>query len=149
MKQNTDYVSGLLRLKRHEHPPEGYSEGFLQEFQKKQRAQLMRPSLRKAIMERISDLLPDFRIPSYAYAFSGAVAVAFSAWILTSEPIGISDSEPMASNADTQIRMELLSDPGSPLVHPVSIPNQRLVGSLPPHYSLENRPATKDEPFSF
>ena len=71
----------IIKLKRYEQPPEGYYEDFLREFHRRQRAELLKPSLSALIMERLSGLIPELRVP--AMAFAGAAAVAVIASVAT------------------------------------------------------------------
>ena len=42
----------VIKLKRYEQPPEGYYEDFLREFHRRQRAELLNPSLSTLLLER-------------------------------------------------------------------------------------------------
>jgi hypothetical protein len=64
----------LLKLKRFEQPPPGYFDDALQEFHRRQRAELLRQSALKIWWERSTSSLGQFRIPAYAY---GGVFGAF------------------------------------------------------------------------
>ncbi|HEY0790629.1 MAG TPA: hypothetical protein VGD78_06150 [Chthoniobacterales bacterium] len=57
----------LLKLKRFEQPPPGYFDDALQEFHRRQRADLLRQSALKIWWERSTSSLGQFRIPAYAY----------------------------------------------------------------------------------
>lgn len=48
-----DELQSLLRLKRYEQPEEGYFDDFLQEFQERQRSELLQTSARGLVMERV------------------------------------------------------------------------------------------------
>ena len=57
----------IIKLKRYEKPPEGYYEDFLREFHRRQRAEMLAPSLSAMIMERLSGLIPELRVPAMAF----------------------------------------------------------------------------------
>lgn len=155
MNESQDQITKLLQLKRHETPPEGYHEDFLREFQRRQRLQSMSAPWWETVMDKVSGLFPDLRVPTYAYATVGLFAVAFSAWILSSEEIGTNGAGAanpavaITSPSEPSMVLDLASPIPAALPQPVSIPQQRLVGSLPPHYVLESRPSAEHEPYSF
>ena len=66
----------LLRLKRHEAPPPEYFEDFLWEFQRRQRAEMLKRPLWRLALDRFEGAIPNFSFPRYAYASASAVAVA-------------------------------------------------------------------------
>lgn len=150
--KNEEEISKLLQLKRYERPREGYHEEFLREFQRRQRLASMRPSLWEEVTERVSSLLPEWRVPSSAYAVVGLFAVAFTAWILSTDEIGRAAAGGDGSRALAEtdsMRMDLSSPIPNALPQPVNIPEQRFVGSFPTHYILQNRPSAENEPYSF
>jgi len=148
MNHENDPITKLIRLKRYERPPEGYAEDFLLEFQRRQRLRSMQPTLRDRVEQVFSSLFNDFRIPAYAYGTVGLMAVALSAWILSSEKVGNSQTA-MAAPQSQELRFDISSPLPDALSAPVNIPAQRLVGSLPPHYVLQSRPSAENEPYSF
>ncbi|HEY5792330.1 MAG TPA: hypothetical protein VIS74_03465 [Chthoniobacterales bacterium] len=138
-------IQKLLRLKRYELPPEGYYTDFLREFQRRQRAEVLKSSVWEILWDRLGHVLPDFRVPTYAYAAIGLMAVAASSFILTTGEV----SPPLAvRSADPGVTFDLNSK-AAELQQPVEIPATRVVGTLPPHYVLQPRPAVKDEPYRF
>ena len=66
----------LLSIKRHEAPPQEYFEDFLFEFQRRQRAEMLKRSLWRLALDRFEGALPNFSFPRYAYASASAMAVA-------------------------------------------------------------------------
>ena len=61
-------LSKLLHLKRYEQPPPGYFDDFLREFQRRQRAELLRRPAWAVFWDRIASIAPTFRVPQFAYA---------------------------------------------------------------------------------
>ncbi len=68
-----DTVRKLMRLKRHEEPPEGYFDAFLSEFHRRQRAELLKRSSLSLFMERVNTYLSDPRSQGWAFAPVAAV----------------------------------------------------------------------------
>lgn len=153
-------VAALLRLKRFEQPPPGFYEDFLLEFQRRQRVAASVPSLKDRISDwfsgTVGGMLPEFRMPAYAYASVALVAVGLSYWILTAEEVGMASATNsgagyaiVAEDAGDPLRMQIHQPVPEVLPKAVNIPSQMRVGTLPPHYSLDPRPRTESEPFSF
>jgi hypothetical protein len=76
----------IIRLKRYEQPPDGYYEDFLKEFHKRQRTELLNPSLSTLIRERLHSMVPELRVPAMAFAGAAAVAVIASIAIIRETP---------------------------------------------------------------
>jgi hypothetical protein len=73
----------LLRLKRHEQPPEEFAREFLDEFQRRQRAELMRRSALSILGERIHAWLEGLRRPAVIWSAVGVYAAVLAAlWLL-------------------------------------------------------------------
>ena len=53
MKDREKQIQEIIRLKRHERPPEGYFEGFLDEFQRRQRSEMLHRSSIGLFFERL------------------------------------------------------------------------------------------------
>jgi len=137
---NTD-VHKLLRLKRYEMPSPDYFERFIDEFHRRQRAELIsRPTL-SILFERVVNAFPDFHVPRLAYAAVGVAAVMLSAVILSQQQ---DTGVPAASFALNSPAMTQL---------PAVLGDMRLPVSarpdLPPHYVLETRPVSYASPYSF
>ena len=136
-------VHRLLRLKRYEHPTPDYFERFLDEFQERQRAELLRQPTWKLLWERVLNAFPDFHVPRLAYAGVGVAAVMLSSIIMFSQ------QEETSSGA-----MLALGDPRPTVnVLPAGQGDIRLPSSsrseFPPHYVLEARPVSYESPYSF
>lgn len=137
-------ISNLLRLKRYEQPRPGYFEDFLQEFQTRQRAELIRRPLWEVAWDRMVSLAPNFQVPRMAYATIVALAVAASAVIIVRPGTPVS-SGTLAANRSTLS----LTAP-----HPVTIGESVPVtltstGSPSVHYVLPTRPVSYASSRSF
>lgn len=139
-------ISKLLSLKRYEQPPPGYFEDFLREFQRRQRAELMRRSLWERMWERLNSFAPAFRVPQFAYATILVVAAVASTMIVTREPA----SSPLAATSAESSNSGLSLAPSSPVTIGETLPvSARADGSLPPHYVLQPQPVKNERPLSF
>lgn len=139
-----EQISKLLRLKRYEQPRPGYFEEFLQEFQARQRAELIRRPLWEIAWDRLVSLAPTFQVPRMAYAMIVALAVAASAVIIVRPGTPVSTGS-LAANRST---LSLTSP------HPVTIGESVPVtltstGSPSVHYVLPTRPVSYASSRSF
>ena len=132
-----EQISKLLRLKRYEQPRPGYFEDFLQEFQDRQRAELIRRPLWEIAWDRIVSLAPTFQVPRMAYATIVALAVAASALII------VHPGAPGASGTLAANRSTLSLTPPYPVTIGESVPvTLTSTGSPSVHYVLPTRPAS-------
>lgn len=149
---NSDSIQRLLRLKRYEQPPEGYYEDFLSDFHRRQRAELLKPSITTLMMERLSYWISEFRVPTFAYAGATAMAVIASVAILRVTP----------SQSGSQVNFVPAYSQNSFSQTPVTIQKMQpvslragLSGSgdsshlFPTSYLLQARPASHESPLSF
>jgi hypothetical protein len=135
----------LLQLKRYEHPSSDYFERFLDEFQERQRAELLRQSSLSLFWERLVNLVSDFQVPRMAYASVAAAAVVLSAAILflQSEQPAPESAGSFALN-NPQPTVNVLPAGRGDLRLPASSRSQ-----FPPYYVLETRPVSYESPYSF
>jgi hypothetical protein len=139
-----EQISKLLRLKRHELPPPGYFEDFLQEFQDRQRAEVIRRPLWEIAWDRIASVAPSFQVPRMAYAAIAAVAVAASAMIIV-HPGAPGPGATLAANRST---LSLTSP--QPVTIGESVPvTMTSTGSPSVHYVLPTRPVSYASSRSF
>ncbi|MEI8311223.1 MAG: hypothetical protein WCH98_10755 [Verrucomicrobiota bacterium] len=132
-----EQISKLLRLKRYEQPRPGYFEDFLQEFQDRQRAELIRRPLWEIAWDRIVSLAPSFQVPRMAYASIVALAVAASA-IIVVHPGARASRGALAANRST---LSLTSS--QPVTIGESVPvTLTSTGSPSVHYVLPTRPVS-------
>ena len=66
----------LIRLKRYEQPPEGYFEDFLNEFQRRQRSELLQRSSRSLFFERLGTYASGFGKETWMLGAGAGVAYA-------------------------------------------------------------------------
>lgn len=95
MTEPDDTLHRLIALKRYEQPPEGFVDDFLVKFHQRQRADLMKLSVREMIMERIEGFFERLSAPQLATASVAVVLmlVGVISWL----PDG-TDSSGIASN---------------------------------------------------
>lgn len=151
---NENPMHRIIRLKRYERPPEGYFDDFLREFHRRQRAELLRPSLGALIMERINAVLSEIRVPAMAYAGAGAIAVVATVMILR-QP-GVSDQPRVFAASYSQPPVTVPSfQPVSMKIDSQSVvaPAAGTVGRFdsltPPTSLLRPRAANHESPLSF
>jgi hypothetical protein len=77
----------LLRLKRYEQPPEGYAEEFLEKFQRRQRAELMRRSALGIFWERLQAWMDGLRRPGLIWGAAAAYALLMLGFWLWPKPV--------------------------------------------------------------
>lgn len=74
-----DDIQRLIRLKRHELPPEDFVDDFVASFQQRQRAELLNRSARGLLWERVTTYFDGLMTPKYGWATAGLVVVALGA----------------------------------------------------------------------
>ncbi len=140
-------ISKLLKMRRYEQPPAGHVDDFLREFHRRQRAELLRPSVREILWERLMAIAPSFRVPQLAYAAIVALAVSVSALILTQQP---QQSPAVAQSAVEPAQPALSLASSKPVTIGGAVPvSTRTSGSMPSHYVLQSRPVSNEQPLSF
>jgi len=133
-------IQKLIRLKRYERPPEDYFEDFLLEFQRRQRAEMLKRPIWAIAWERANLWLEGFRVPAIAYASALVAAAGVTGLILTSQDNPASNQ---VASADLAPSASISVAPIAPVAPAASGRN------LPPSYVLEERPVSYDAPFSF
>jgi hypothetical protein len=133
-------IQKLIRLKRYEQPPEGYFDDFLFDFQRRQRAEMLKRPLWQIAWERANLWLESFRVPAIAYASILVAAIGVTGVIVNSQNSAVSSAGLASAGAP------VLVSPSAPVgqVAPASTS-----GNIPHSYVLEKRPVSYDAPFSF
>lgn len=83
MEQDFTDIQKLVALKRYERPSDEYFEDFLDEFHRRQRADMMSCSARRLFFERIAVWFRELGSVKYAYGAGlayAAIMLAFFAW---------------------------------------------------------------------
>lgn len=83
-------IQRLVRLKRHELPPEGFVDGFITAFHERQRSELLKQSARSLFWERLTTFFEGR--PMANMAVSGAAIIALVAVAAVSLPSGKTDT---------------------------------------------------------
>jgi hypothetical protein len=139
---NTD-IHKLLRLKRYEAPTSDYFERFLDQFNERQRAELLRQPTWSLVWERFVGVFPDFHVPRLAYAGVAAAAVILSAVILLNQQ-GVTPAGPSFALNDPRPSATVLPSGRGDVRMPVTSRSD-----FPPYYVLEARPVSYESPYSF
>jgi|GEM_PF-384906 len=156
-------IHRIIRLKSYEQPPEGYYENFLGEFHRRQRAELLKPSLSSLILERLSSFMSEFRVPAFAYAGATAVAVVAAVGILKFTPPSASvptssslASYPVSYNTSFTSQVPVTIQKTQPVSLRIDLPRAGIdtgVASsdqpFPPSYMLQAHTASHESPLSF
>ncbi len=128
----------LLRLKRHEQPPPGYHERFLEEFRRRQRAELLRRPLWQIALDRVQNFFGEHRPQPYAYATAAACALA----VLAAVSVQSFEQE----NAGSAVAVAPATEPATA---PVRVSHRTASAETQPRYVIDSRPVSYEPPFSF
>ena len=79
---NADSITKLLRLKRYEQPPEEYFQNFLDEFQTRQRSEVIHRPLLQIAWDRFSSIFAMPPVPKLVMATSFAAAVFAAVFVM-------------------------------------------------------------------
>ena len=139
---NTD-IHKLLHLKRYERPTSDYFERFLDQFNDRQRSELLRQPTWNLLWERLVGVFPEFRVPNLAYAGVAAAAVVLYTFILVTQKDTALTGPGLALN-DPRPTVNVLPPGNGDIRFPVSSRSE-----FPPHYVLEARPVSYESPYSF
>lgn len=128
----------LLRLKRHEQPPPGYHERFLEEFRRRQRAELLRRPLWQIALDRVQNFFGEHRPQPYAYATAAACALAVLG------AVGVQSFEQEKSGS--AVAVAPATEPGTA---PARASRRTASAETQPRYVIDSRPVSYEPPFSF
>ena len=70
-----DEIQKLIRLKRHERPPEGFVDDFIASFKERQRSEMLHRSARGLLWERMTTYFSEVLNPRWAWATATVAAV--------------------------------------------------------------------------
>ena len=142
----------IIRLKRYEKPPEDYFENFLREFHRRQRAELLKPSLSALLLERLYGFLAEVRVPAMAYAGATAVAIVAGIAILRQAPPSAAPHSYAAASGslDSYRQAPVTIERVQPVSLRIDAPGSSTTSlAFPPAYQLQARPASHESPLSF
>jgi hypothetical protein len=135
----------IIRVKRYETPPAGYLENFLREFQHRQRAELLKPSISALILDRIASLFQDIRVPAMAYAGAAVLAVVTSIAIIGHTASPGNQSKAYAGTVSYPVTIEKMQ----PVSLRANLPSGSGPSVFPSSFLLKARPASHESPLSF
>ena len=100
-------IQRLIRLKRHEKPPEGFVDQFVSEFQQRQRSEMLHRSARGLLWERMTTYFSELFNPKWALAGAAVCAVAVAGWMMRDTPAPAGQdvaihAKPQAGKAEVQ-----------------------------------------------
>jgi hypothetical protein len=171
-----DNISKLLRLKRYEQPPPEYFENFLCEFNRRQRAELLRRPAWRIALDRLEALVNNITLSQMSYGTATVAVLAVAGYITiglvqhpgTSAPqLLAAHTTSVASSSPAGVAPSVISGGGLQTVaatshefsltprirFPEPFPSQLSVqpgtSSQHPRYVLDARPVSYEPPFSF
>lgn len=151
-----DDIHKLLRLKKHEQPPPGYFGNFLTEFQRRQRAEMLKRSVWQLARERVQAFFETGHSGTFGYAAATA-AVLVVASLTAARIVTPRDLQPSSgatamlshTKGDQRFALELRpSQQRNRLPSPTAQPSMPS-SALSPHYVIDARPVSYEPPFSF
>ena len=140
-------VSKLLRLKRYEMPPPGYYDRVLNDFRRRQRADLMTRPAYVEMWEKFLGLWPNFRVPQFAY--TAIIALALGASVVIFSPMATTSGPTLASNSAPSPTSNFTLTPQRPVTIPSATMPVSSGSDLSQHYVLQPRPVSNERPLSF
>lgn len=158
-------IATLLRLKRHEQPPPHYFEGFLHEFHRRQRAELLREPLWRIALQRAHNFMFQLNVPSLSSYPAAVAAILVCAAVLSLKVSQTSDSNlgTVALQDHGPATMHATGDSAWNLATPVSMtrdfdsavfrtaseaaPTRR--SAAPPRYVLDSTPVSYEASLRF
>ena len=100
-------IQRLIRLKRHELPPEGFVDDFMATLKERQRGELLQGSARRLLWERVTTYFADLFNPKWALA--GATAVAVSMGLLMMKPASQASPQVAQNSVPAAVTVESVS----------------------------------------
>lgn len=149
-----DQIRRLLAARREVPLREDYLEGFLSEFHRRQRSEMLRTPAWRLGLERLAAVFSEFQVPRTAYA--GAFAAFVVAVLVTLNLPGQRRPAAGAALASAPVAapsMRLGPDEVLVALPATFLPAQagqfQASAALPPRYVLDARPVSYEPPFSF
>lgn len=159
MLEETD-LQKLLRLKRYEQPPPAYFEDFLEEFQQRQRTEMLRQPAWQVAWERLGAYVGRVSLPRVAYHAATAAVVLTAgtvSWKILESDAGVpavagssvkssalADSTPVRGKAAALVLEDkFLSNAWEGAQHQVADTGSRT------HYVMDAHPVSYEPAFSF
>lgn len=159
---NEKDLGTLLRLKRHEQPPPGYFDSFLQEFHRRQRAELLRQPAWRVWMDRAHDFMFELNVPALTSSRAALAAVVVCAAVVSLKVSQTPENSTVAVVAAPQAVSGVTGDSAWSLSTPVAardvtLPNFRSASdgaqtrhtAAPPRYVLDSTPVSYEASFRF
>lgn len=155
-------IQKMLRLKRYESPGDEYFQEFLEEFQKRQRTEMLKVSSFRLAWERFLLRAQVFKVPKLAYASAFSVFLVAVGIVMFDG--GVSEEANGHSPADLAAQVRGANENTGNRIAPVSggtalagIPTEffhatsQVYRSAPPRYILDARPVSYsvEAPLSF
>ncbi len=115
MEEPFEDVRKLLRLKRYEQPGDDFFERFVHEFGQRQRAELLRHSSRRVLLDRLGTIWWENGFGRWAYGAVGATcvaAIALAGWQWQRAP-GDATAEAQAAPDDPSHHQATAADPAT------------------------------------
>jgi hypothetical protein len=157
MMLDEQQVQALLRLKRFEQPPPGYFDRTLEEFHRRQRAELLKQSAFRIWYDRFVSGLWSFKVPPYIYgtAFGlfAVVATLIGTGAFGPQSAEVTSSIVQAANPQKQTLFALveqhgLQDHATPVMLKLA-PTLQPSSISQPRYILDGRPLAQQTSFNF
>ena len=151
-----DDIQKLLRLKRHEQPPPGYFDSFLDELHQRQRTEMLRQPLWRIVMDRVSAFFSEHSMPRYAYATATAAVVVTGAIVSfgilapgdRSDSIAQSGGFGVGVNGNGRVTPVVEVRPAS-MIDDISSTSIRPGSAAQPRYIIDARPVSYEPAFNF
>lgn len=77
-----EQIRQLIRLKRHEAPPKDFVDRFMENFQYRQRSELLRQSAHGLLWERLRMFVDELMVPRWATAAGALMIACGAAWLM-------------------------------------------------------------------
>ena len=153
--EKNEQLQRLLRLKRHELPPEDFMVDFLDKFQRRQRTEVMQRSALSILWERLQLFVDGLRRPSVIWSAVGAYAVILflmKTWpakdsITSSKPVYILNQSVNANSVPVSQKLGPQSAVNQTSAGAATLPNSTI--PAPPkgkRRTVEAVPAGADSP---